>query len=104
MLETILSPRPTRAATRLGRQTEQGTPVSPPVFSRPDGSEDCTGSGYRRNVQSHRTRVSTYLVIGGRVWWALVCGWRDEGLVLYTEEVAVRSSRLMARTKRTCGG
>jgi hypothetical protein len=45
-------------------------PVSSTVFSRPDGSECCTGSDYRRDVQPHRARVSTYLVIGGRVWWA----------------------------------
>ncbi len=35
---------------------------------------------------------------------ALVCGWRDIEAVLYTAEVAARTSRLMARTKRTCVG
>ena len=35
---------------------------------------------------------------------ALACGWRDIGPVLYTAEVAARTSRPMAQTKRTCVG
>jgi CRP/FNR family cyclic AMP-dependent transcriptional regulator len=34
----------------------------------------------------------------------LVCGWRDVGPVLYTTEVAARTSRPMTLTKRTCVG